>query len=259
MIHNIMNKANTTIQKSKCQINNEYYSNQLDKIIKIQKTIRGFLYRLKRLPLILYIVKDYLERTPFTFSSQTTDGRINSCLDEGKIIELLEKKYNNKIKKADKRHWWDLLIRDNKYGWLPVNIKTTTLKTSDNMGNLALCVYSYTNENLDLNKLYNNGEMSEILFKKLKNKEFNKIYKKDYYFIVLNKTKKLDVIINSVKGLTHLTPNINNLPFQVKWNNNRVYKYDTINNKIKMLIECLVRPKPSWQETFMSNIRTIKI
>ncbi len=29
MIHNIMNKANTTIQKSKCQINNEYYSNQL--------------------------------------------------------------------------------------------------------------------------------------------------------------------------------------------------------------------------------------
>lgn len=47
MIHNIMNKANTTIQKSKCQINNEYYSNQLDKIIKIQKTIRGFLFHLR--------------------------------------------------------------------------------------------------------------------------------------------------------------------------------------------------------------------
>jgi hypothetical protein len=59
MIHNIMNKANTTIQKSKCQINNEYYSNQLDKIIKIQKTIRGFLFHIfiyRNKLLIMYIL-----------------------------------------------------------------------------------------------------------------------------------------------------------------------------------------------------------
>jgi hypothetical protein len=61
----------------------------------------------------------------------------------------------------------------------------------------------------------------------------------------VNKVSPFEVIINSVKGLTYLTPNINNLPFQVKWNNNKDYKYDRINNKIKMLIECLVRPKPS--------------
>lgn len=254
-----MKKANNTIIRSKHQINNKDYIAHLDKIIKIQKTIRGFLYRLKQLPLILYKVQDYLVRSSFNFSSQTKDGRINSSLDEEKIIELLEKRYNNKIKKVDKRHWCDLLICDNKYGWLPVNIKITTGKTPDNTGNLAMCVYSYTNDNLDLNKKYNNGEMSEILFKKIKNKEYNKVHKKDYYFIVLNKVSPFEVIINSVKGLTYLTPNINNLPFQVKWNNNKDYKYDRINNKIKMLIECLVRPKPSWQETFMSNIRTIKI
>ena len=54
--------------------------------------------------------------------------------------------------------------------------------------------------------------MSIILFDKLKNKNYNKINKKDYYFIVLNKTDSNDIIVNSVKGLKILTPNINNLP-----------------------------------------------
>ena len=99
--------------------------------------------------------------------------------------------------------------------------------------------------------------MSEILFNKLKNKQYNRIHKKDYYFIVLNKLNHSDVIINSVKGLSKLTPNIHNLPFQVKWNNNKIYKYDSINNKIKMFINCLKKPKPSWQEQIMLNIRTL--
>ena len=234
-------------------------SNNNDYIIKIQKNIRGFLYKIKHLPLILYQIQNYLKKTLFIFSSQSADGRINSCLDEDKIISLLIKKFNKKIKEVDKRHWCDILIFDNLYGWLPVNIKTTTAKTSDNIGNLAMCVYSYTNEKLDINKSYNNGDMAEILFNKIKNKEYNKIYKKDYYFIVLNKTDQSDIIINSIKGLTNLTPNINNLPFQVKWNNNKEYKYDIINIKIKMFIDCLKKPKPSWNEKFMSNIRTINI
>lgn len=40
-------------------------------------------------------------------------------------------------------------------------------KTSDNTGNLTMCVYAYTNIYLKLNKIYSNGEMSEILYKKL--------------------------------------------------------------------------------------------
>jgi len=68
------------------------------------------------------------------------------------------------------------------------------------------------------NNSYENGKMSNILYNKLKNKEYNKNNKKDYYFIILNKTNTDDIIINSIKGLTILTPNINNLPFQVCWN-----------------------------------------
>jgi hypothetical protein len=145
------------------------------------------------------------------------------------------------------------------YGWVPINIKTTTTKTSDNVGNLALCVYAYTDEILDLHKSYINGNMSNILFNKLKNKKYNTNNKKDYYFIVLNKTNSSDIIVNSVKGLTILRPNINNLPFQVNWSKNRSFNYENINKKIKLLIDCLQNTKPSYKETFMSNIRTLDL
>jgi hypothetical protein len=153
--------------------------------------------------------------------------------------------------------WYDLLAFDYMYGWIPINIKTSTTSTSDNTGNLAMCVYAYTDEVLDIHRSYENGKMSEILFTKLKNKEYNTINKKDYYFIVLNKTDTKDIIVNSVKGLSILTPNSNNLPFQVCWDKNRTFKYEKINKKITQFIDCLQKPRPSWKETFMTNIRTL--
>lgn len=232
------------------------------KIIKIQKWFRGCVFRLKQLPLIMYKIQTYLKSQSFQFSSQNDDGRINSCFDEDNIIKLLIQEFGEKIKKPEKRHWYDILIFDYVYGWIPINIKTTTTKTCDNTGNLAMCVYAYTDEKLDIHmmdKSYENGKMSILLFNKLKNKKYNKNNKKDYYFIVLNKEDASDIIVNSVKGLTILTSNINNLPFQVKWSNNKLFKYENINKKIKSFIDCLQKPKPSWSETFMSNIRTIQL
>jgi len=231
------------------------------KIIKIQKWFRGCIFRLKRLPLVMYKIQNYLKAQVFQFSKQNEDGRINSCSDEDEIIKLLVKQFGDKIKKPKIRMWYDILVLDNMYGWLPVNIKTTTLQTSDNTGNLAMCVYAYTNEvlNIHKDKSYENGKMSNVLFDKLKKKEYNKNNKKDYYFIVLNKTDASDVIVNSVKGLSILTPNINNLPFQVNWSKNREFQYEKINRKIKLFIECLQKPCPSWKETFMSNMRKLDL
>ena len=233
--------------------------NNIDTIIKIQSWFRGYIYRLKRLPLIMYKIKAYLKLQIFIFSNVNDDGRINSCIDEDNIIIILIEKFGDKIKKPKIRMWYDILVYDYIYGWIPINIKTTTTKTSDNTGNLAMCVYSYTNEILDLNKSYENGKMSIMLFDKLHNKNYNKINKKDYYFIVLNKIDSKDIIINSVKGLKILTPNINNLPFQICWDKNRDYIYENINKKIKLFIDCLQKPKPSWKELFMANIRTITL
>jgi hypothetical protein len=233
----------------------------INKIIRIQKWYRGFILRLKQLPLIIYKIKNYLKLKAFQFSTQNEDGRINSCIDEDEIIKLLIEKFGEKIKKPKIRMWYDILAFDYMYGWIPINIKTTTTITSDNTGNLAMCVYAYTNEILDIHrdKSYENGKMSDIFFNKIKNKEYNTNNKKDYYFLVLNKSDASDIIVNSVKGLTLLTPNINNLPFQVCWDKNRTFIYENINKKIKLFIDCLQKPKPSWKEIFMSNIRTLEL
>ncbi len=60
-----------------------------------------------------------------------------------------------------------------------------------------------------------------------------------------------------MKGLSQLTPNINNLPFQVCWDKNREFKYENINKKIKIFIDCLKKPKQNWKETFMKNMRSL--
>ena len=233
----------------------------LQVVIKIQRWYRGCILRIKRLPLIMYKLQQYLKSCAIQFSTQTDDGRINSCMDETVIIGRLIDKFADRIKTPSARMWYDMLVFDYLYGWLPVNIKTTTTVTSDNTGNLATCVYAYTDEQLDIHRLktYENGPMSKILFQKLQEHAYNKKNKKDYYFLVLNKTNPTDIIVNSVKGLTILTPNINNLPFQVCWDRNRTFKYECIRKKIKLFIECLQRPQPSWKETFMANMRSFDL
>jgi hypothetical protein len=211
------------------------------------------------MPLIMITLKNFLKSQDFQFSFQNEDGRINSCIDEDEVIKLLVEKFGERIRKPKIRMWYDILIFDYLYGWLPVNIKTTTTMTHDNTGNLAMCVFAYTDETLDVHreKSYENGKMSSLLFEKLKEKKYNTKHKKDYYFLVMNKTNPSDIIVNSVKGLTILTPNINNLPFQVCWDKNRNFNYENIKRKVKLFIDCLQKPKPSWKETFMSNIRTL--
>ena len=229
-------------------------------IIKIQKWFRGCILRLKQMPLIMYKIQKYISSISFQFSHQNEDGRINSCLDETEVKKLLYDKFTNRIQLPKIRIWYDILAFDYIYGWIPINIKTTTTTTSDNIGNLSLCVHSYTDVLLDIHraKTYDNGIMSKMLFNKIKNKEYNKSNKKDYYFVVLNKNDCREVIINSMKGLSFLTPNVNNLPFQINWSKNRTFHYEHIVKKIHIFINCLQKPQPSWKETFMANIRTLE-
>ena len=138
--------------------------------VKIQKVFRGYLFRLKRLPLILYIVQKYLKNSPLNLSLIAQDGRVNSSIDEISIIQFLNIKYSNKIRVPNSRMWYDILLFDNLIGWIPVNIKSTTTLSYDNTGNLTTCVYAYTDMefNFEKNENFENGEMSVLLIDKIK-------------------------------------------------------------------------------------------
>ncbi len=155
------------------------------------------------------------------------------------------------------RMWYDIQVFDGRCGWLPVNIKTTTTKTSDNAGNLSICVQAYTDKVLDLNKSYNNGELSKELIERLKSKQYNRNFSKDYYYIVINK-KNQDIIVNSIRGLSKLTPNENNLPFQIKWNKNTVFVYHPIIEQIEIFIKCYKKSKTKgWKEIYLDEMAKI--
>jgi len=228
-------------------------------IRKVSAMLKGKLYRRNHLPNSLLTIKCILQKRTINLCKTSDDGRVNSCMDEDEIIRILLEELPNRIYKPKARMWYDILIYDYQYGWLPVNIKTTTTLTSDNTGNLAMCVYAYTDEQLDLYKTYQNGRMSKILIEKLKKKEYNYNNKKDYYFVVVNKENNKDIVVNSIKGLTEITPNINNLPFQVCWNKNRICKYKHITKSIEMLLNAIQKPKPSWKETFLNDVRKITL
>lgn len=210
------------------------------------------------LPAILIYVRKYLLSCNIKCYNKFKDGRHNSYNDENTIINKLEQNTSlmGRIYYPDIRMWYDILLLDDKYGWIPVNIKSTTTKSCDNIGNLAVCCYSYTNEKMKFDRMYNNGDMAKVLYDKLNKYEYND-NKRDYYFIVINKNKPNDIIINSVLGLSKLSPNINNLPFQIKWDDNREYKYTNIEDKINLFIDCIKKSNNSWREHFINNIQSL--
>jgi hypothetical protein len=220
--------------------------------------VKGYLYRRNNLPNSIKFLQKILINNNFSLNNENDDGRTNSSNDENIIIQIIKNNVNNnRLWIPNKRHWFDISIKDYHYGWLPINIKTTKIITSDNIGNLAMCLYSLTNENMDLHKSYNNGIISKKLINHLKENNLNFEWKKDYYFLVINKNNNNDIIINSYKGFNNLTPNINNLPFQIKWRNNRDFIYYDIFQIKKKLLQVLQKPKESWKETFLNEIRNI--
>jgi hypothetical protein len=218
------------------------------------------------LPKTLLKIQEFLKTSQIKcIQNKVNDGRTNSCLDENMIINTImtNPDFVNIVKKPEKRFWYDLTVIDPEFGVIPVNIKTTTLKTADNVGNMSLCLQSFTDVSMNFEQSYNNGTASQLFLKKLKAKQLNTDFRKDYFFLVVNKDIPNDIIVNSLLGISTINPNVNNLPFQIRWKDNREYSLssvDDVESKIKQFVDIMQKKAiKTWQEKFLYEFRDLKI
>ncbi|WRG29190.1 restriction endonuclease [Helicobacter pylori] len=162
-------------------------------------------------PTQLNEIAEFLRTNPYNLSQPLQDGRLNPSVNEEEILNTIKGHFSIQLPKA--REWWDFSFEENKI-FYPVNIKTTTTKTADNLNGKLGIYYALCG----LVPEFNNEIAWEKYFQKL-HKDLGKNTNRDYYFLIINKNDPKDVFINSLKGIQTLQPN--NLPFQCKWDNNR--------------------------------------
>ncbi|WP_131127192.1 restriction endonuclease [Helicobacter pylori] len=162
------------------------------------------------IPTQLNEIAKFLKTNPYNLSQPLQDGCLNLSVNEEEILNTI-KHFPIQLPKA--REWWDFSFKKNDI-FYPVNIKTTTTKTADNLNGKLGIYYALCG----LVPEFNNEIAWEKYFQKL-HKDLAKNTNRDYYFLIINKNDPKDIFINSLKGIQTLQPN--NLPFQCKWDNNR--------------------------------------
>ena len=149
-----------------------------------------------------------------TSTDSNDDGRINSLLDEEYNLKNASKVFDD-LEIYPPRRFADFKLFN------PFNWKSTNTNTADNCSAKLSIVYSFCGvDEKDLIKYqgWKKFWAKVAEFKDYTAEQFEEIYR-PYYFLIQNKiTGK--VFINELSTLTKLTPNGNNLPFQIKWDDN---------------------------------------
>ena len=171
---------------------------------------------------------EYLNSLTIEVSENHEDGRVNSIDDEDTVIDLLIEKYGDNIEKPPARCWWDIKV----FGY-PLNFKSSKFgSAADNFSSKAAILYALTN--------IPEEEVTCSSWKQFQKKlQHNSSQQtpRDYYIIVLDKTTNR-VYLQSLKSLNKLTPNGNNLPFQIKWKDNVEPVQRNYGQAYDFLIEC---------------------
>ncbi len=182
------------------------------------------------IPTQLNEIAEFLKTNPYNLSQPLQDGRLNSSVNKEEILNTI-KHFPIQLPKA--REWWDFSFKKNDI-FYPVNIKTTTTKTADNLNGKLGIYYALCG----LLPTFNNEIAWEKYFQKL-HKDLGKNTDRDYYFLIINKNDPKDIFINSLKGIQTLQPN--NLPFQCKWDNNREIVQRDFNGSKNSILSALAK------------------
>ncbi|MCQ2917569.1 putative restriction endonuclease [Helicobacter pylori] len=183
------------------------------------------------IPTQLNEIAEFLKTNPYSLSQPLQDGRLNSSVNEEEILNTIKDYFPIQLPRT--REWWDFSFEENDI-FYPVNIKTTTTKTADNLNGKLGIYYALCG----LVPEFDNEIAWEKYFQKL-HKDLGKNTNRDYYFLIINKNDPKDVFINSLKGIQTLQPN--NLPFQCKWDNNREIVQRDFNESKSFILSALAK------------------
>ncbi|MDR2151632.1 MAG: restriction endonuclease [Helicobacteraceae bacterium] len=162
---------------------------------------------------ILKDISEFVAAQKIKLSAQVEDGRINASINESEVINVIKERFDIDIPRS--RNWFDFSI-ENSSEFYPINIKITDTTHADNLSCKLGIYYALAGRFPDFpNEI---GWLS--YFEKL-SESIKDNCEQDYYFLVINKQDTADVFVNSLKGLSSLHPNGNNLPFQCRWDRNR--------------------------------------
>lgn len=149
------------------------------------------------------------------------DGRLDSAIGEDHVAKALLDTTTSKgwkitcpnIGKKNNREWYDVKINEHY-----CNIKISECTGKADNANAKKAIYYFLTGRPG--NAVNSAE--SVFFKNMKDAE-NPNEKRDYFYLVVNKTDTKDVFFVSLKGLNSDSVKINprNPPFQVDWKNNK--------------------------------------
>lgn len=163
--------------------------------------------------LIVYLNKKIRnnQKIIITKTNDKDDGRNISVLNEGEIIKLIEES-NLPWQKTKKRDSKDIFHKINNSD---CNIKSSSFNSPDNVSSMKGIISVFSNGKTI--KCEHNNYVRELI--KLDKENLENIMYKDYFYLLYNK-KKNKIFSSSLLNLKNLVQNGNNLPFQVKWEDN---------------------------------------
>jgi len=156
------------------------------------------------------------------------DGRVNSIEDEEKVISLLEEQFGTEnVERPAAREWWDVKV----FGYyLQIKSSDVSKRAADNFSSKSAILYALTYLPENKIKVQKWSEFEEALlnYADVENE-------RDYYILVVDK-KAGEVHLTSLKSLTKITSNGNNLPFQIRWADNLVPRRNTFAEAKSLII-----------------------
>ena len=204
------------------------------------------------------LLESFIHDTNIEACTDHEDMRIGSLMDEGNIIKAMIVKFGEEnIKVPRTRHWYDVLF----FG-IPLAIKSSDFKkkASDNWSSKTAILWAFSN--MSLEEFENSPQSRNLRHQDFQNylralrpkPSLDPVHANDIWILILDKgTGQLH--LNSLMGLSKLTPNGNNLPFQICWAKNTVPVGRSISESYKFITDSYkesVRKKVSVHDGFES-------